>query len=112
MLKEQIKIETRPSAEFSYDNGKKRLMHLQINDDQVKWLRGSDFMHYLSSIVNLNHRQMVGCAGAILQFLERNYSRISDTISVSGIEQFNSNSFMHVNKDTIMSLQIFLDQAQ
>lgn len=111
-LKEQIKIDTRPSAEFSYDNGRKQLLHLKINDEQLEWMRESDFLHYLSSIVNLNHRQMVSSAGAVLAFLARNNNRLTDRITINGIEQFNVNSFMHVNKDTIMSLQIFLDKVQ
>jgi hypothetical protein len=75
-------------------------------------MRESDFLHYLSSIVNLNHRQMVGAAGAVLSFIGKNSNLASTKICLNGIEQFNVNSFMHVNKDTFMSLQIFLDKAQ
>ena len=112
MLKDQIKIHARPSADFAYENGKKQLLRLKVNDDQVCWMRESDFLHYLSSIVNLNHRQMVGAAGAVLAFVARNNGGASTRICVDGIEQFNVSSFMHVNKDTFMSLQIFLDKAQ
>ena len=92
------------------------LFHVKINDDKVSWMREADFLHYLSSIVNLNHRQMIASAGAVLSFLTRNQwneNKIhSQDAKINGIEQFNVGTFMHANKDTIMSLQIFYDQVQ
>ncbi|KAJ3392726.1 MutS protein msh5 [Lobulomyces angularis] len=80
----ELTFELRPTSEFSYINGKNRLMNLKIADkdyietskstyEQIFNLEnGNNFkLLYLESIVSMDKQEMVGSAGALLNYIRK-----------------------------------------
>ncbi|KAK3841818.1 MAG: DNA mismatch repair protein MutS, partial [Linnemannia gamsii] len=70
----------------------------------------------LSNLIDLESKESVGCAGAVISFLSRHGiahrstrdGRLTMAISV---EAFTLDSFMYVNRNALSSLQIFEDES-
>ncbi|KAJ3023757.1 MutS protein msh5 [Thoreauomyces humboldtii] len=125
-----FEMDIRPSTDFIYATAKNKLLSLRIretaqayelhrisggSENRSEWNR-NDMMFYLESVVSLDNREMVGCAGALLNYVTK--AKLTGVIiehhgdmEVSSVEQFSIDQFMHVNADAIWSLQIFQDAA-
>ncbi|KAI9006039.1 muts domain V-domain-containing protein [Gaertneriomyces semiglobifer] len=130
-LSTECEVQARPSTEFAYQNARNKLLSLRLlgqqtfpsdqgepeNTGQRSLGRKTRLSLLAESIVSLNCREMVGCAGALLDYIGK--ARLTGAIMESGghrmevedIEQFKLDQFMHVNVDCLWSLQIFQDDA-
>jgi DNA mismatch repair protein MSH5 len=129
-------VEIRPSPEFDYENALNRLLGIcslsqdaatellipgeamaydeDLQPADLGWTTGRGKLMQLSAWLNLDNKASIGCAGAIISYLQRR----STTIHLSGIPEFNTplrvnrmemfslKETMLVNTDTLMSLQI------
>ncbi|KND00198.1 MutS family protein MSH5 [Spizellomyces punctatus DAOM BR117] len=124
-------LEIRPSTDFVYQTAKNKLCSIQIPaagqhlDDRTSTPRSEDhesftrkrveMFLFLESIVSLDSVEMVGCAGALLNYITK--ARLTGSleadaeIELLSVEQFSLNQYMHVNADTLCSLQIFQNEA-
>ncbi|KAJ3150451.1 MutS protein msh5 [Geranomyces michiganensis] len=118
----RFEVEVRPSTDFLYQAARGRLLSLRIGSDTLAGhVQGgarhskSEMLCSLESIVSLENREMVGCAGALLSYITK--ARLTGAImehgnmEVSSVEHFSLNQFMHINADAMWSLQIFQDAA-
>ncbi|KAJ3163330.1 MutS protein msh5 [Geranomyces variabilis] len=119
----RFEVEVRPSTDFLYQGARSRLLSLRIASDTLTThARGGKHKHsktemlcYLESVVSLESREMVGCAGALLNYITK--ARLTGAImehgnmEVSSVEHFSLIQFMHINADAMWSLQIFQDAA-
>ncbi|RMY41467.1 hypothetical protein D0866_00587 [Hortaea werneckii] len=130
-------LECRPGAEFSYDAAMKKLVNLRIgqqggprvtfvvpgdvvteqedcNDPNAEFIGQQGQLLRLSGWINTESRATVGCAGAVLSYLQRRRSASylpGDTSSssmfrITTVEMFTLSGSMFINADTLLSLQI------
>ena len=119
-------LDMRPSNEFSYESGLRKLVDLQIEiseenrtsfvvpgdeDPYESYKNGLEpgFSHrqgnllQLSSVVDLESRLSIGCAGALLSYIQRRRAVIHlpgdagavNTFKIASIEMFNLNGVMY-----------------
>lgn len=129
-------LECRPNAEFGYESGKVKLANLHIglpdgptvtyvvpgdvvaNDDfpaheDEKSGRQCAILR-LAGLVNMDSRITVGCAGAVLSYLQRRKAttflpgdRDAEAMfRIATVEMFSLGGSMFINADTLQSLQI------
>lgn len=135
-------LESRPSAEFRYDASRKKLLDLRIGqrdgprvtfvvpgdilpqavsrtvDDPELPHRQSQLLR-LSGWINLESRLTVGCAGAVLSYIQRRRAtaylpgdgEASGLFRVDTIEMFSLAESMFINTDTLLSLQIISTES-
>ncbi|KAI7346943.1 hypothetical protein KC354_g14102 [Hortaea werneckii] len=130
-------LECRPGAEFSYDAAMNKLVNLRIgqqggprvtfvvpgdviteqedcNDPNAEFIGRQGQLLRLSGWINTESRATVGCAGAVLSYLQRRRSTAylpGDTSSssmfrITTVEMFSLSGSMFINADTLLSLQI------
>ncbi|GIZ40009.1 hypothetical protein CKM354_000336700 [Cercospora kikuchii] len=130
-------LECRPNSEFSYESGKTKLLNLQIgqrNGPSVTYVVPGDVVSALdhgdgleddsngqqdallrlSGVINMESHLTVGCAGAVLAYLQRRKAttflpgdRAADAMfGVATVEMFSLSDSMFINVDTLLSLQI------
>ncbi|GAB1737513.1 hypothetical protein NU219Hw_g1824t1 [Hortaea werneckii] len=130
-------LECRPGAEFSYDAAMNKLVNLRIgqqggprvtfvvpgdviteqedcNDPNAEFIGRQGQLLRLSGWINTESRATVGCAGAVLSYLQRRRSTSylpGDTSSssmfrITTVEMFSLSGSMFINADTLLSLQI------
>lgn len=131
-------LDCRPNAEFSYDAARNKLVNLRIgqphgpkvtfvvpgdivtqNDDYI----GGGYHGFagrqgqllrLSGWINMESRLTVGCAGAVLTYLQRRRATAflpgdgaaAAMFRVGAVEMFTLSGSMFINADTSLSLQI------
>ncbi|CAG8489217.1 10316_t:CDS:10 [Ambispora gerdemannii] len=115
-------VEIRPNVEFVWASAKTKLLSIKFGEphgfssveiDASK----KDMYLKLSSIVNMDSVETVCCAGALLSYIAR--ARVTDELlyqqdqglKIQSVEQFSLKTFLHVNADTLCSLQIFEDES-
>ncbi|KAF8244532.1 hypothetical protein K440DRAFT_513134, partial [Wilcoxina mikolae CBS 423.85] len=119
----------RPSGEFSYDAAKRKLIALRIGEDSGPDIQVPADLHDVSSDgqsrgkllklaawINIDSKTTVGCAGAVLAYLQRKKAIETGTnrnerLEISSVEMFSLANVMFVNADTICSLQIFENES-
>ncbi|EME87606.1 uncharacterized protein MYCFIDRAFT_201191 [Pseudocercospora fijiensis CIRAD86] len=130
-------LECRPNAEFGYDSARNKLVNLRIgqsggpsvtftvpgdvmtqHDDRQSsdngFHGGQASLLRLSGWVNMESRFTVGCAGAVLAYLQRRRATTylpgdrdaESMFRVARVEMFSLKDSMFVNADTLLSLQI------
>ncbi|KAI6871989.1 hypothetical protein KC338_g2308 [Hortaea werneckii] len=130
-------LECRPGAEFSYDAAMNKLVNLRIgqqggprvtfvvpgdviteqedcNDPNAEFIGRQGQLLRLSGWINTESRATVGCAGAVLSYLQRRRSTSylpgdassSLMFRITTVEMFSLSGFMFINADTLLSLQI------
>ncbi|KAI5853195.1 DNA mismatch repair protein MutS, partial [Morchella snyderi] len=126
-------ISIRPTAEFSYDTARSKLISIRIGEsngpsitiqtpgdlhDISAGSRRRGNLLRLSGWINVESKVTVGCAGAVLTYLQRKASIDGGPgegdgggILVAEIEMWSMADVMFVNADTICSLQIFEDES-
>ncbi|KAF2460904.1 muts domain V-domain-containing protein [Lineolata rhizophorae] len=132
-------LEERPSGEFGYDSSKARLVNLNIGADDgpdVAFIAAGDVLTAekfeetpetntqgnllrLAAWVNLDSKVTVGCAGAVLSYLQRRRSArflpgdeaAHEMFRVSTVEMFSLKNTMFINIDTLLSLQIMESES-
>jgi DNA mismatch repair protein MSH5 len=125
----QYRVLVRPAGEFSYDAARKKLLAFQIGGDDGPGINMPGDLHDLSSDtgsrgrlfklaswINIESRVTVGCAGAVLAYLQRKKAieqgdGAGDRVEVAAIEMVSLKDIMFVNADTICSLQVFESEA-
>ncbi|KAL8831364.1 MAG: hypothetical protein Q9170_005327 [Blastenia crenularia] len=135
-------VEVRPSTEFGYEAGQTRLASIRLhknNEPHVAFVTPGDAESYLeysqnqdpsytghqgkllrlSGLIDLESRLTVGCAGAILTYLQRRKAVMylpGDTegnlaFQVSSIETFGLSGTMFIDAETLSALQIMHSQT-
>lgn len=130
-------LECRPKSEYGYESAKNKLTNLRVgqsNGPSVTYVVPGDVVAdeddydsrengtaacqsqllRLSGWINLESRLTVGCAGALLSYLQRRRSTVylpgddrSETMfKISTVEMFSLKGSMFINADTLLSLQI------
>jgi DNA mismatch repair protein MSH5 len=128
-------LEPRPSKEFKYDTGKAKLvnLHLKLQDEErVRFNVPGDYslpvqpsdgyddtgtqehLLRLSGWLDISCAITVGCAGAVLSYLQRRRATgflpgdeaSQNFFRVTMIEMFSIKGTMFINMDTLSSLQI------
>lgn len=132
-------LECRPGAEFGYENARNKLVNLRIGQHDgplVTFVVPGDVVtdHHdhgangteaglvgrqgqllrLSGWINIESRTTVGCAGAVLSYLQRRRATAylpgdqaaTATFRVKTVEMFTLSDSMFINSDTLLSLQI------
>lgn len=131
-------LECRPNAEFSYESARDKLVNLRIDQPDgpnITYVVPGDIVTYedehsgggedsfagrqgqllrLSGWINMESRLTVGCAGAVLTYLQRRRATAflpgdraaAAMFRVSTIEMFSLSGSMFINADTLLSLQI------
>lgn len=130
-------LECRPNAEFNYESSRNKLVNLRIGQSDgphVTFIVPGDVVSFVGEYdginADVNNRQgqllrlagwidtdsrlTVGCAGAVLSYLQRR--RVTSYLPhdeaaaamfrVTTVEMFSLSDFMFVNADTLISLQI------
>ncbi|KAL1634726.1 hypothetical protein SLS56_002128 [Neofusicoccum ribis] len=131
-------LEVRPQAEFYYEPGRNKLGNLKIGtetgpnvtftvpgDVQTGGYGGNEdvgrqenFLR-LCGWVDLESRITVGCAGAVLAYVQRRRAvsflpgdeAANDMFRISTIEMFTLRGNMFINMDTLLSLQIIQSES-
>ncbi|KAM5507939.1 hypothetical protein McanMca71_001210 [Microsporum canis] len=135
-------LDVRPTQEFGFENARTKLTSLKINSktsETVKFLiPGINFSHdgditgetvdfteqqgdllHISGLIDMENCISVGCAGAILTYLQRKWASISlqgdplspRTMDIKAIGMINLQKTMFINKDTLSSLQIIQSES-
>ncbi|KAF2862781.1 hypothetical protein K470DRAFT_166767 [Piedraia hortae CBS 480.64] len=135
-------IENRPAVEFGYESAKNKLIKLRIGEDggprvtfvvpgdvvPDHWNDGSyetpfagsqERLLRLSSWINLESRTTVGCAGAVLSYLQRRratscvpgHEASASMFLINTVEMFSLVGSMFINSDTLHSLQIMSTES-
>lgn len=130
-------LECRPGAEFGYDSARNKLVNLRIgqqggprvtfvvpgdvitdqddyNNPDAGFVGRQGQLLRLSGWINIESRTTVGCAGAVLSYLQRRRTTAylpGDQASaamfrVATVEMFSLSGSMFINADTLLSLQI------
>jgi DNA mismatch repair protein MSH5 len=130
-------LECRPTAEFGYDSARNKLLSLGIGQQggpSVTYITPGDVVHdehvfegdedrfvgkqgsllRLPGWINMESRLTVGCAGAVISYLQRRRAtaylpgdREADAMfRINTLAMFSLKDNMFVNSDTIHSLQI------
>ncbi|GKZ42071.1 mutS protein msh5 [Aspergillus brasiliensis] len=134
-------LDVRPSQEFNYSNAKNKLIALEISsrhEHRIKFLvphsglvdseqldaenldltsQEGKLLHVYGSI-DMENTVTIGCAGAILAYLQRRRAsmsmsndRASEILRVSSVEMFTLSGTMFVNGRTLLSLQIMESES-
>ncbi|KAJ9303252.1 hypothetical protein DTO271G3_626 [Paecilomyces variotii] len=134
-------VDIRPSPEFNYTNARIKLAALETlleEDESIRFLVPGDGLSYddqvdaddvgftaqegkllrLTGCIDLENTISVGCAGAVLTYLQRRKATEylpSDPevnrLSVRSIEMFTLKGTMFINIDTLSSLQILQSES-
>ncbi|KAJ9201270.1 hypothetical protein DTO164E3_3577 [Paecilomyces variotii] len=134
-------VDIRPSPEFNYTNARIKLAALETlleKDESIRFLVPGDGLSYddqvdadevgftaqegkllrLTGCIDLENTISVGCAGAVLTYLQRRKATEylpSDPevnrLSVRSIEMFTLKGTMFINIDTLSSLQILQSES-
>ncbi|KAJ9212412.1 hypothetical protein DTO166G4_6043 [Paecilomyces variotii] len=134
-------VDIRPSPEFNYTNARIKLAALETlleKDESIRFLVPGDGLSYddqvdadevgftaqegkllrLTGCIDLENTISVGCAGAVLTYLQRRRATEylpSDPevnrLSVRSIEMFTLKGTMFINIDTLSSLQILQSES-
>lgn len=135
-------LECRPNAEFGYESARNKLVGLRIGQrggPAVTYVVPGDVVTHdddfeegqssltgkqgqllrLSGWINLESRSTVGCAGAILSYIQRRRATTylpgdqdSETLfRIGTVEMFSLRDSMFINADTLLSLQIMSTEA-
>ena len=131
-------LECRPNAEFGYDSARDRLVNLRIGQadgPNVTFVVPGDIVTHeegqvrggesgfagrqghllrLAGWINMESRLTVGCAGAVLTYLQRRRATAflpgdraaAAMFRVATVEMFSLSGSMFINADTLLSLQI------
>ncbi|KAF2667799.1 hypothetical protein BT63DRAFT_433576 [Microthyrium microscopicum] len=127
------KVDLRPSKEFKPEGGKAKLMNLQLArvvNENTKFVVPNDFIDgplddgadlgrqehllRLSGTLDMNSHIALGCAGAVLGYLQRRRAGeylpgdtgARELFRVNSVEQFSVKEAMFITMDTLQSLQI------
>ncbi|KIW34581.1 uncharacterized protein PV07_01356 [Cladophialophora immunda] len=134
-------IEIRPTPDFNYEDALNKLVGLCsfAENPATQFLVPGDSMVYderlqpeelgltkrrgklmqISSWLNLDNKVSIGCAGAVISWLQRRRSAAylpgdpdaNQTFRVARLEMFNLRGTMLVNRDTLVSLQIIQPES-
>ncbi|KAF2182192.1 hypothetical protein K469DRAFT_636979 [Zopfia rhizophila CBS 207.26] len=133
-------LEVRPSSEFNYEAAKSKLVNLKLEEDdgpQVTFIVPGDIVTAeglddgggfagqqgqllrLSGWVDIESRVTVGCAGALLSYLQRRRAAAflpgdesaHMMFRISTLEMFSLRNTMFINADTLLSLQILESES-
>ncbi|KAL9585794.1 MAG: hypothetical protein Q9212_001307 [Teloschistes hypoglaucus] len=135
-------LEVRPSPEFGYEAGKAKLCNLRLNSDDAPFVAfvtpgdADSYQEYegghepghnghqgkllrLAGHIDLESRLTVGCAGAVLTYLQRKKAVVylpgdaeADlAFHVSAVETFNLTGVMFIDAETLEALQIIQSQT-
>ncbi|KAL5397216.1 hypothetical protein PMIN02_002488 [Paraphaeosphaeria minitans] len=132
-------LEVRPPSEFSFDAAKGKLATLRFEDDavpQMNFIVPGDLnllrdeslenapgqqgrLLRLAGLVDMDSRLTVGCAGALLSYLQRRRAAAylpgdeaaHGMFSISSLEMFSLKDTMFINGDTLHSLQIMENES-
>ncbi|PYH39873.1 MutS family protein MSH5 [Aspergillus neoniger CBS 115656] len=134
-------LDVRPSQEFNYSNAKNKLIALEISsrhEHRIKFfvphsglvdgeqldtenldltLQEGKLLH-VSGSIDMENTVTIGCAGAILAYLQRRRASMSilnegasRVFGVSSVEMFTLSGSMFVNGRTLLSLQIMESES-
>ncbi|KAJ5147421.1 DNA mismatch repair protein MutS core [Penicillium atrosanguineum] len=134
-------VDVRPSQEFTYANAENSLIALEVSSSHEERLRffvpqndldGPEqetnpeemgftlhegrFLH-ISSSVDMENPVTVGCAGAVLSYLQRRRAKTNigpirtDPFRVRYLEMFNLQDTMWIGSNTLLSLQIVQSES-
>lgn len=137
-----LMLECRPSSEFGYEASRNKLVNLRIGQRDGPWVTltvpgdvvSHDRVHVhgdndvsgrqgqlfrLSGWINVESKVTVGCAGAVLAYVQRRRaaaylpgdSAADSFLRVETIEMFTLAESLFVNYDTLLSLQIFSTES-
>ncbi|PVI07070.1 hypothetical protein DM02DRAFT_649014 [Periconia macrospinosa] len=135
-------FELRPPNEFSFEAAKNKLSHLMLHDVhqlQCNFAMTGDAvlsdtagvgetsdghgqqgrLLHLAGLIDMDSRLTIGCAGAILTYLQRRRAAAylpgdpdaHHMFQVSKIEMFSLKETMFINSDTLHSLRILEDES-
>ncbi|TID21742.1 mismatch repair protein 5 [Venturia nashicola] len=123
-------LDVRPSGDFNYESSKSKLANLRLDSDEgpriILTIPGDvidmhdensgqhEHLLRLAGWVDVESRVTVGCAGAVISYLQRRRatrylpgdSSAHGFFRISALEMFSLNETMFVNADTLQSLQI------
>lgn len=130
-------LECRPNSEFGYESARNKLVNLRIGQPDgpnVTFVVPGDILGHehdcmggdagfagrqgqllrLAGWINLESRLTVGCAGAVLSYLQRRRTTAylpgdeaaTAMFRISTVEMFSLSGSMFINADTLQSLQI------
>ncbi|KAJ5091752.1 DNA mismatch repair protein MutS core [Penicillium alfredii] len=134
-------MDVRPTQEFSYSNAQSRLVALdvassheerfrffvpqnslagpeEVNIDEIGFTLQEGKLLHISSAVDIENPVSMGCAGAILTYLQRRRATgpiVGDitgcSFRVRSLEMFNLRNTMWMNSNTFLSLQIIQSES-
>lgn len=126
-------FESRPSAEFAYEQGKNKLVNLNIGQrggPEVAFVVPGDHISTeqdtrqgqllrLSGWINIESRLTVGCVGALLSCIQRrrgstylpNDEHAHSSYRVATIKMFTLAESLLINTDTLYALQIMATES-
>ncbi|KAA8906732.1 muts domain V-domain-containing protein [Sphaerosporella brunnea] len=130
MAERGYRLLVRPSNEFAYETARSRLVALKIGEYKGPDVVAPQDLHdvsaeggqsrgnllKLAAWVDMDSRITVGCAGAVLAYLQR-MKAIQEgadrggVLAIQSVEMFSLRNVMFVNADTLCSLQIFENEA-
>lgn len=128
-------VEIRPSSEFNYETAKNKLVNLRLGsndgphitytipgdvvaaeefDEEAGIVSRQGQLLRLSGWIDIESQLTVGCAGAVLSYLQRRRAvaflpgdEAADALfHISTLEMFSMRDTMFINADTLTSLQI------
>ncbi|CAG8165377.1 unnamed protein product [Penicillium nalgiovense] len=133
-------IDVRPTPEFSYSNAESKLLALQISsmhEQRIRFfvpqnglagpeevdpeemgftLQEGRLLH-ISSSVDMENPVTIGCAGAILTYLQRRRATAPSSLEegneyrIRALQMFNLRDTMWINSNTFASLQIIQSES-
>ncbi|CAG8230586.1 unnamed protein product [Penicillium nalgiovense] len=133
-------IDVRPTPEFSYSNAESKLLALQISSTHEQRIRffvpqnglaGPEEVDpeemgftlqegrllHISSSVDMENPVTIGCAGAILTYLQRRRATAPSSLEegneyrIRALQMFNLRDTMWINSNTFASLQIIQSES-
>ncbi|KAJ6076301.1 hypothetical protein N7499_008282 [Penicillium canescens] len=133
-------IDVRPTSEFSYSNAESKLLALKISsnhEERIRFFVPQDGLEgleevnpeemgftlqegrllHISSSIDMENPVTIGCAGAILQYLQRRRSSAPSPLGggneyrVRVLQMFNIRDTMWMNNNTFTSLQIIQPES-
>ncbi|OAL67108.1 DNA mismatch repair protein Msh5 [Trichophyton rubrum] len=135
-------LDVRPTQEFGFENAKIKLAAFKFNSESNETFKflipGTGFSHdgnvtgenvefteqqgdllNIGGFVDMENRISVGCAGAILTYLQRKRATLSlqhgslgaPAIGISAIGMISLQKAMLINRDTLASLQILQSES-
>ncbi|KAJ3316158.1 MutS protein msh5, partial [Blyttiomyces sp. JEL0837] len=124
-------LHIRPSTDFMYKTSRNRLLsvcagrvsdlneaakHVAVEMEGAESNDRGLMMHFLESFISLENLEMVGCAGALLLFLQREamrdrFAQFDEKTEILSVSPFNLPNVMKLNEDAVRSLSIFHAEA-